>query len=471
LGVEPDSNVSPAILKKMVYAGSHATSFQQASEDLNELAETKISTGRVRRATEKIGDERVQQRAAQVEQWRKLSVPEQQRSPLPTPPPDVVAVEADGGRVLIFDRPGQPAVAGVTSVDDAGVAVPDEADPAASAEAPLGAAPASSRPADSQRTFWREDKIGALLTLDSEVSEFDPCPTIPETFVDPRRMGEVAAEIHRAKRHDVEPSGPNAGKASDPLPEASCTDGAANDDDAASAAISEQEQQLLFHAKVEVLSRQVVATRQSMSAFGPMLAAAAWAFGFAAAARKAFVADGAECHWKLWRTYFSHYTPILDFVHAICYVYAAAMAGVDARRGWHSYVEWAQAIWSGRVADVIAALRERQQEIGEPTKADAAGSPRVVLAEGLRYLENHRQYMKYDEYRREGLPITSSHIESTVKQINRRVKGSEKFWSSVGLEPLLQLTADNLSDNRPLAAFWASRHQTATGQRHYKTAA
>ncbi len=35
--------------------------------------------------------------------------------------------------------------------------------------------------------------------------------------------------------------------------------------------------------------------------------------------------------------------------------------------------------------------------------------------------------MKYDQYRRQGLPITSSPIESTVKQINRRVKGSEKF--------------------------------------------
>jgi hypothetical protein len=438
LGVEPDSNVSPAILKKMVYAGSHATSFQQASKDLEALAETKISTGRVRRATEKIGDERVQQRDAQVEQWQKLSLPEQQRSPLPTPPPNAVAIEADGGRVQIFDRLGQSLAESSESPDDTA----------------------------SQPTFWREDKIGALLTLDSEVSQFDPCPTIPETFVDPRRMGEVAAEVHRAQRHDVQRSGPNAGKAS----EASSTDDMANDD-GASAAVSEQEQQLLFHAKVEVLSRQVVATRQSMSAFGPMLAAAAWALGFAAAVRKAFVADGAECNWKLWRTYFSHYTPILDFVHAICYVYAAAIAGVDGVRGWQSYVEWAQAIWSGRVDDVIAAMRERQREIGEATKADTAGSARVVLAEGLRYLQNHRQYMKYDEYRREGLPITSSHIESTVKQINRRVKGSEKFWSSVGLEPLLQLTADNLSDNKPLASFWDARHHNATGQRHYKTAA
>ena len=37
--------------------------------------------------------------------------------------------------------------------------------------------------------------------------------------------------------------------------------------------------------------------------------------------------------------------------------------------------------------------------------------------------------MNYPEYRRLGLPLTSSHIESTIKQIAARVKGSEKFWS------------------------------------------
>ena len=49
------------------------------------------------------------------------------------------------------------------------------------------------------------------------------------------------------------------------------------------------------------------------------------------------------------------------------------------------------------------------------------------MAEGLRYLKNHQDQMRYDEYRRQGLPITSSHVESTVKQFNRRVKGTEKF--------------------------------------------
>ena len=36
-------------------------------------------------------------------------------------------------------------------------------------------------------------------------------------------------------------------------------------------------------------------------------------------------------------------------------------------------------------------------------------------------------------------PITSSHIESTIIQINRRVKGSEKFGSGAGAGAILQL--------------------------------
>ena len=92
------------------------------------------------------------------------------------------------------------------------------------------------------------------------------------------------------------------------------------------------------------------------------------------------------------------------------------------------------------------------------------------MADALRYLQNQKSRMHYDEYRRQGLPLTSSHIESTIKQINRRVKGSEKFWSGRGAESLLQLAADYLSETKPLATFWRERPSRATGQRHYQSA-
>ena len=71
-------------------------------------------------------------------------------------------------------------------------------------------------------------------------------------------------------------------------------------------------------------------------------------------------------------------------------------------------------------------------------------------------------------YRRLGLPITSSHIESTVKQFSRRVKGSEKFWTKPGGEALRQLWADQLCDTASLDSFWLRRTGQATGTRNYK---
>ena len=118
---------------------------------------------------------------------------------------------------------------------------------------------------------------------------------------------------------------------------------------------------------------------------------------------------------------------------------------------------------------VIEAVRVRQQELGWPEKDESEESPRSKVADALRYLENQKSRMHYDAYRRMGLPITSSHIESTIKQINRRVKGSEKFWSEDGAEALLQLVADYLSETRPLTTFWRERPNRATGQRHYQT--
>jgi hypothetical protein len=37
--------------------------------------------------------------------------------------------------------------------------------------------------------------------------------------------------------------------------------------------------------------------------------------------------------------------------------------------------------------------------------------------------------MDYPRYRREGLPLNSAHMESLVKEIGYRVKGTEKFWN------------------------------------------
>jgi uncharacterized protein HemX len=128
-------------------------------------------------------------------------------------------------------------------------------------------------------------------------------------------------------------------------------------------------------------------------------------------------------------------------------------------------------VWQGQVTRVLRALEERQADLGLPEENDVETSPRRVVARTLTYLRNQQDKMHYDEYRRQGLPITSSLMESVVKQVNRRVKGTEKFWSEAGAEALLQLRADQLSDDQPLEGFWQRRQEAATGQRRYRPAA
>jgi hypothetical protein len=45
----------------------------------------------------------------------------------------------------------------------------------------------------------------------------------------------------------------------------------------------------------------------------------------------------------------------------------------------------------------------------------------------VRYLKNNAERMRYEDYRRQDMPIMTSAVESVIKMINKRVKGSEKF--------------------------------------------
>lgn len=408
----------------MVYSCTQEVSSRDAVKSLKKLAGLEIERRQLERWTHRIGQLRVDQRAEAVEHWSQLPLPEATRGcPLPKAP-EAVLVSVDGGRLQIHDRLG---------------AAPPPEEP----EEERTAEPRSEEDRESRSSHWRESKIGCLATLSSQVHAVDPIPEIPRHFLDPPRILKLSREVCRNVPQD-------GGKTNNPSPSDR----------------HETEQ----HAKSpEVLVKTVVATKQPYAALGLMLATAAWARGFAAAARKAFVADGAEVNWTIWRRHFSHYTPILDFIHAISRVFQAAMAGRKFVDGWPVYCRWAQWLWSGRVGEILVELQQRQLELGPPTKDDPATSPRRLVDEALTYLHNHQGFVNYAEYRRQGLPITSSLMESTVKQVGRRVKGTEKFWSEAGSDTMLQLRADYLSDTDPLPAFWEKWQKSATGQRSHKT--
>jgi hypothetical protein len=460
LGID-QSQASPTLQQKITYAGTVSRSFAEGSELLERLADWPVSAKQVERLTRRIGSERVAQRDAEVATYQALPLVEKFQVPAAVQAPDLAVVMADGGRLQILDRREQAAasaqaqtgndtVAGVAEDDRAGSVTASGAgsgNEAVATMAEVGEAWEEEKKVPAGH--WREDKVGLLLTMHSEVSAIDPCPEIPASFLDAARIPELVRTLSRQVKEPAEGQGvaTEVAAVDEALPEANT------------------------YQPPQVQQRKVLASRLRWPSFAPIVAAAAWGWGFQGAARKAFVGDGSANHWSLQRRFFGSFVPILDFIHALSYVYAAATAGQSRVAGWLCYRQWIAWVWQGQLTQVLTALRARQAELGPPEPDEPKTSPRQVVARTLTYLGNQQGKMHYDEYRRQGLPITSSLMESVVKQINRRVKGTEKFWSEEGAEALLQLQADQLCDDQPLEVFWQRRQEAATGRRRYRSAA
>jgi hypothetical protein len=74
--------------------------------------------------------------------------------------------------------------------------------------------------------------------------------------------------------------------------------------------------------------------------------------------------------------------------------------------------------------------------------------------------------MDYQEYRRQGLPVTTAWMESLIKEVNYRAKGTEMFWNDPeGAEAILQVRAAALSDDGRLVRHLKSRPGSAFTRR------
>lgn len=257
---------------------------------------------------------------------------------------------------------------------------------------------------------WRETKTAVLLRMKRHESAVDPQPELPVCFAAP--LGSA-----------VEPPPPT-----EPAVPAERPDW-----------------------KPVPVVRSGLATLNDSETFGWMAAAAAEERGFFTATAKAFVSDGLPYNWSIRRRHFADFEPILDFVHASEHVHDAAKAtGQGVELGRH----WAELCWQGRVGDVLVEIADSQSRIDPPPNPkDEPDHPWCALERERGYLENNRPRMDYPRYRREGLPITSSPVESWVKQLNQCAKGSEKFWNDdPNPEAVLNLRAAWLNDEEEFVA-------------------
>jgi hypothetical protein len=412
LGLAVEDTVSPRVLAKMVWAGTSAASFGAASKDLSHLSDHSISDERVRRACGHVGSDRIGEHQRLQGAFEDKPLPEQTRGkPADVEAPEIACVMADGGRYQHLDRKTD-----------------------------------SPRPASARKgEHWKESRIGLLAHMSGEQYESDPQPILA-----PELRYEAVAE----KLSEI---GKTGGKL-DYLQETT-------EVETASTTASDG----LVGPTLE--SRHVVASRQNWETFGPLLASQAWYHGFAAADRRVFVSDGSPTIEKMQRTHFPNYISVLDILHALSYSLAAARAVSDNEDfAREKYNLWAAKIWEGRVDDVIGELIAYGTKLGQPPPDARNDDPREVIRVSRVYYENHANRMDYPTYRRMGLPLTSSLMESTVKQVSRRIKGSEKYWSSAGGEAMLRLCGEYLSDDDPMRDYWDCRSRYATGLRAYRAA-
>ena len=385
---------TPSVLANIVFVGGDAKSFGKGQAYLRQLAELDITGRHVGRLTEQVGAELARQRDGEVAAYRR-----RERTAAVEVTPAAVVVEVDGGRVQTR-APGQ------------GVGV--------------------------HEPHWREDKVACLCTLHSQQCVTDPHPDVPRCYVDRAYVQQLVEEVHGLQ-------GP-AKNADQPVAEAGPPPHA---DASAPPAQTPRWQP-------ERLVRTVVATLEASEAFGPMVAAEAQRRDFFASPRAAFVGDGQAYNWTIQRTWFPDFIDIVDFVHVTSYVYQAARVRGDPQEAfWPTYERWITAVWQGHVANVLAELR-RLVRPSEST--DSEESRLALLQESLTYLENNENRMDYPRYRRLGLPMVSALVESLVKEINWRVKGTEKFWNDPAeAEAILQVRAALLGEDARLAKYLATR--------------
>jgi hypothetical protein len=407
MGCAVEAECSPAVEAKVVSASTRNRSYQEASVDLRELAELDISAKRCARITQRIGQERLGEREAWSERFEQQTVP-QQKHGVPADAPQggwegrVAAVIVDGGRMQVRDeRWGTPKASG------------------------------------ERRSWWREPKIGCVTTFQSRPQAEDPLAEIPACLLDPLFVIPRVLEMKRTRAGA-------GGEEKSPISAETLASG-----------VPPSEPQ---RWSPPALVQSVVGTLGTYETLGRLVEVEAWHRGFAAAPRKVFLGDGLPANWRMQRRRFSHYQPVVDLMHAIAYVYTAAIeSSSDIHDCWQRYCRWMPAVWRGQVGDILPELDRLMAAMEDPER-------RATLQDCHTYLSHNAARMRYDQYRRQGLPITTALGESKMKQINRRLKGTEKFWRQGG-EPQLQLCCDCLSETAPLNGFWKRR---AEGQQGFR---
>lgn len=386
--------LTPLLVQRIAVAAAEARSFERAAIVMKQVGDQAVSAKTIERVVHDVGPELAQRRDADPKTDDAMAM-------RPASPPELAVVECDGGRIRTREPGHGPGVHSTTE-------------------------------------GWRETKNAVLIRASRTVSGDDPQPEPPACFCDAEHVAKIAETAAPAV------AAPSPGSAPYPRQE----DGLG----LAKPAPADD-------WRPKRLVRTVLASIAESKDFGKQMEREAKRRRFFEAKAKAFLGDGLPWNWSIWKKHFGDFTPILDFIHMLSYLFLAAKAVHEAAEdGWSQYLAWMHGAWRGEVEQVLEELRAWQSRRGVPDPDTPESDPRQVLATTINYLENNRERMKYPDYRQAGLPVTTAWMESLVKEMNYRVKGTEMFWNDPdGAEAILQVRAASLCDDERLAKHLRSR--------------
>jgi hypothetical protein len=378
----------------MTFAAAETRSFERAVLVMKHVGDQPVSAKTIERVVHDVGWELAARRDADPKAADALA----QR---PEGPPDLAVVECDGGRIRTREPGHGPGVHHTTE-------------------------------------GWRETKNACLIRARRKTFDDDPQPEPPECFCDPKHVAKIAETEALSVAAPRPASSPEA--TVNERPEGAPPVGAAD-------------------WRPQRLVRTVLSSLACSKDFGKQMAREAKRRRFFEAPARAFLGDGLPWNWSIWKQHFLDFTAILDFIHVLSYLFLAAKAvHPKADDAWSQYLVWMRGGWKGEVAQVLAELQQWQAKLGTPLKETPEHDPRQVIARTRTYLENNQKRMGYPEYRRQGLPVTTAWMESLVKEVNYRVKGTEMFWNDPeGAEAILQVRAAALCDDDRLVKHLRTR--------------
>lgn len=177
------------------------------------------------------------------------------------------------------------------------------------------------------------------------------------------------------------------------------------------------------------------------------------------------VMDGALCLWALIARLLPdvEWVGVLDIIHVVEYLWDVgnALYGEKSPEAKKWVYDHLLAILEGRVGRVIGGMKQ----ILKKRKDTMRKSQKDALEVAIRYFENHRQWMLYDEYLKEGYPIGSGVVESTCGHtVKSRMSGTGRRWSIDGAESTLLLRSVYTSSD--WTEFW-NCHRSLERKRLY----